>query len=86
MLLFLQLRRSKIFAKSIKDLQLDFSKLPQTESVFPLIGNLMNESIDSFNFTDRGSNGCIPELLPSVLESSEPDKLMKISIPKAGTN
>jgi len=83
---FLQLRRGKIFAKSVKELQLDFSKLPQTESVFPLVGNLMQESIDSFNFTDRGSNGCIPELLPSALEASEPDKPMKITIPRAGTS
>lgn len=81
------MKRAKIFATSYKELQLDLRKLPQTkESVFPLVGNLMNEAIDSFNFTDRGSNGTIPELMPSALEYTEPDTLMKIKIPRAGTN
>jgi hypothetical protein len=79
------LKRGKIFAKSVKELQLDFTKLPQTESVFPLVGNLMYEAIDSFNFTDRGSNGAIPELMPAVLEATEVDKPMKIKIPRTGT-
>lgn len=78
------MRRGKIFAKSVKDLQLDFTKLSQTESVYPQVGNLMFEAIDSFNFTERGSNGAIPDLMFSVLEDTEIDKPMKIKIPRTG--
>lgn len=76
------MRKNKIFAKTAEELQLDFSKLPVTKSVFPLVGNLFNEAIDSFEFTDRGSNGAIPMLMRSALETCEPDSLMKINIPR----
>jgi hypothetical protein len=76
--LLLQLRKNGIFPKSKKELQLDFNKLQHSESVYPVVGNLMAEAVDSFLFTKRSANGAVKELLPNHLECSENDKPMKV--------
>jgi hypothetical protein len=50
--------------------------------LFPIVGNMMDESLESFTFTERSRNGAVPEMLREALESLPDNAPVKITVPK----
>ncbi|CAB3368268.1 Hypothetical predicted protein [Cloeon dipterum] len=74
-----RLKRSQVYSKNKEDLLMDQSKNRKLNSTFPVLGNLMQEAVDSFKFTERPKSG-VEELQLSMLEKSEPNTPMKIAM------
>lgn len=50
--------------------------------LFPIVGNMMDESLESFTFTERSRNGAVPEMRREALESLSENAPVKVTVPK----